>query len=153
MKLVTISLKDEITDHHKVKKLIKNRKLSSTINRLLKRYIRLEESEDKPIEKPYIPIQKQEYRILMYMLDSKINNMDTKILAKRIYDKGLFRQKKRIHDSVRRIINETGIYTVDKGILTIQLIDCSCGAKISPFALKAGKCVKCNRLLLGIGEY
>lgn len=152
MKLITISLEDDTIDNHKVRTLIKNRKLSSTINRLLREHMRLADIKEIIIEKPYITMQKQEFRIMIYMIENKINNMDTQVLAKRIHLKGLFRQKKRIHDAIRRIINETGIYTVDKGILSVNMIDCSCGAKLSPFALNDYRCVKCGRLLIGIGE-
>ena len=151
MTLVTISLKQEVINHYKIKTLTRNRKLSSTINKLLKKHIKLAEIEDKNVERPYISIPKQEFQILSYMLENKINNIDTETLAKRIYNKGIFRQKKRIHDTVRRIISETGMYRVDSGTLFIELINCPCGAQISPFALKSGKCIKCNRLLIGVG--
>lgn len=145
-------MKDEITEHYKIKNLIKNRKLSKTINDLLMKHIQLESVDEKPIEKPYISLQKQEFKIFTYMIDNKINNIDTQTFAKRVYNKGLFRQKKRIHDTVHRIIDETGVYKVDNGILFVNMINCSCGAKLSPFALKNYRCLKCDRLLIGIGE-
>lgn len=149
MVLITINLSEEVINDKKFKEMIKNRQLSEQINKMLKRKFKIKTVKVKD-NKPLISIPQQEFKILKFLIKNKIATGSYSIIINKIYNNGLFRQKKRIEESIKRIIY-LKLYSLEGQILKSNQLLCPCGARVPILALDKYICPRCKQII--IGEY
>lgn len=147
MGTITINLSEDILNNPKYKEMREKRQFSSVINKLIKKRLKIKDTPSNK-ELPQIQVPTQELAILRYLITNRINNIQFRSVRDKIFNSGLARQKKRIEDSLRRLIN-LQLYEFDHTNIRVGILDYSCSAKLSLFSLKDGRCPNCNRLIIG----
>jgi len=153
MSLVTFNMNDKLKEQECIKNLIKDRKLSKTINDLLAQYINMDVEEiPAPFDEAQMMLPSKEFDVLKYLLINRVTHYPLIKLVDKIYDAGFIRQKKKIKESIERVVKLSKMYQKCGLEIESTMFKCDkCSAQLSPLALKHFRCPQCDNLIVKRG--